>query len=152
MSTALQVALFAASVAVVVFVAFLIPVFIGLRKCAARATRELEELKSEVKLLVHDSRSTLLNVNNLTSRAHRQLDEVDKVVRSAREWSERAGRIVAQVGDVVEAPIFTGARVVSIVYKGLSRIFDVLTKKEPQPTLKESESPAPDSSVPEAGD
>ena len=147
MSSALQVALFLASIAVTIFVAFLVPVFIGLCKYARRATRELEELKSEVKLLVQDSRNTLQNVNDLTSRARRQLEEVDKMVRSAREWSERASHIVDKVGDVVEAPIFTMARVISIAHTALSHILGVLTKKEHPVTLKEAESPAPKGSA-----
>ena len=152
MSVALQVALFLASVAVVVFVSFVIPVVVCLSKYAARATRELEALKSDVNLLVHDSRHTLQNVNDLTSRAHRQLDEVDKVVRSARAWSDRAGRIVDGVGDVVDAPIFTAARVISIIHKGVSRIFEVLANKDHQPTLKENAGPVPDPSAGGPGD
>jgi uncharacterized protein YoxC len=105
MSTALQIALFLASVAVVVFILFLIPVFIGLRKHVAQAARQLDVLKSDVKLLVQDSRTMMQNVDKLTSRAHPQLDEVDKIVRIARVWSERTRRIVEEVGDVVEAPI-----------------------------------------------
>ena len=143
MSTALQVALFLASVAVVVFVSVLIPVFIGLRKYAARATHELEELKSDAKLLIRDSHTVVDNVNSLTSRAHRQLDEVDKVVRTVRTWTERADRIVEEVGDIVEAPLFRATRIISIVQRGLSSILDVLAKKDRQLTMKEPENPSP---------
>src|SRR6266850_4777703 len=117
MSTALQIALFLASVAVVVFVLFLILVFIGLRKHVAHATRQLDELKSDVKLLVQDSRTMVQNVDNLAGRAHVQLDEVEQMVRTVRGWSERANRIVEEVGDVVEAPIFTVTRIIGIVHK-----------------------------------
>src|SRR5689334_6009865 len=98
MSMALQVALFMASLSVVVFVAFLSPVFVGLRKQAEHAVRELDELNSDVKLLVQDSRTMVQNVNSLTSRAHQQGDEVDKLVRTVRSWPERADRIVSEVG------------------------------------------------------
>src|SRR6266403_335161 len=124
MSTALQIALFLASAAVVVFVLFLIPAFIGIRKHAARASRDLDELKSDVKLLVQDSRTMVQNVNDLASRAHRELDEVHNVIRIVRAWSERADRIVEEVGDVVEAPIFMVTRIIGIVHQGLSTLLD----------------------------
>jgi len=144
MSTALQIALFLASVAVVVFVLFLILVFIGLRKHVAHATRQLDELKSDVKLLVQDSRTMVQNVDNLAGRAHVQLDEVEKMVRTVRGWSERANRIVEEVGDVVEAPIFTVTRIIGIVHKGLSTLLDAVAKKDRQPELTDTESPRGD--------
>lgn len=140
MSMALQIALFLASVAAVVFVLFLIPVFIGLRKHVVHATRQLDELQSDVKLLVHDSRTMVQNVDKLTSRAHQQLDEVDKIVRIVRAWSERANRIVEEVGDVVEAPIFTVTRIIGIVHKGLSVFLDTVARKDHQPEPTDTES------------
>ena len=139
MSTALEIALFLASVAVVVFVSLFIPVLIGLRNHAAHARRDLEEMKSDLKLLVQDSRTMVQNVNSLTGRAHEQLDEVEKVVQIVRGWSDRANRIVGEVGDVVEAPIFTVARIIGIVHKGLNVLLDAVAKTDRQPESKNTE-------------
>lgn len=139
MSIALQIALFLASVAVVVLVAFLIPILIQLRKHTEQAARQLEELKSDVKLLVQDSRTMIQNVNNLSGRAHQQLDEVDKVVRIVREWSERANRIVEEVGAAVEPPILFAARNIGIFRKGLSIFLNALLHRDHQPEQKDEE-------------
>ena len=130
MSVALQVAFFLASVAIVTFVLFTIPLFIVLGKYIARAARELEELKSDVRLLIQESRNAVQNVNNLAMRVQQQMDEVDKMVRMARAWGERANRVAEEVGEAVESPIFILNRMVSIVRKGLGSLSDILAGKQ----------------------
>ena len=139
MSNALQVALFLASVAVVVFVAFIIPAIVSLCQRASFAARQLEEVKSDLKLLIQDTRAVVQRVNELTDRAHQQMDEVDRVVRTARGWSDRADRIVGEVGDIVEAPIFTVARVIGIVQEGLHSFLNAVTNRNHRPGLKDPE-------------
>ena len=111
MAIALQIALFLASVSVVVLVTVLIPALLGLRKQLANAARELAELKTDAKLLVQDSRTMVQNVNKLTTQAQQQIDEVDQSLRVLRGWLDRADRLVHQAGDLIEGSIFTGARI-----------------------------------------
>lgn len=134
----LQIALIVASIAVIVLVAFLIPIFIELRKCADKTARQLEELKADVKLLVQDSRTMVQSVNSLSGRAHQQLDEVDKVVRIVRQWSERANRIVEEVAAAVEPPILSAARNISIFRKGLSIFLNALLNRHPEQKVEET--------------
>ena len=111
MEMALHIALFLASVSVVVLVAFLVPALLGLRK-------EVGELKTDVKLCTQDARALMQNANQLTSQAQRQLNETEQVLRVVRGWSERADRLVHQAGDLIEGPLFTGARIL----KGLGTL------------------------------
>jgi len=129
MSMPLQVALFLASVAVVVFVVLLIALLLALRKQAEQAVRQLEEVKSDVKLLVQDSRTLLQNVNSLVTRANQQMDDVSKVTGIVRGWSERANRLVDEIGAAVEPPIFTAARNIGILRKGVGIFMDVLLRR-----------------------
>ena len=124
MSTALQVALFLASLAVIVFVMFFIPVCIMMYLQILRVIRQVEELKSEVRALVRDSQATLQNINHLTHRAHMQMEELEKVVRTVGAWSDRANRIVEEIGDVIEAPILTAARFITALHKTLSSLWE----------------------------
>ncbi len=139
MSMPLQIALFLASVAVVVFVVLVIAVLLALRKQAALAVRQLEEVKSDVKLLVQDSRTLLQNVNTLTTRANQQMDDVDKVVRTVRGWSERANRIVEEVGAAVEPPLFSAVRNIGIVRKGVAIFMDALLRRNHHTEEKQEE-------------
>ena len=118
MSILLQIALFLASVAIVIFVAFCIPAILQLRNHAARLTQTLAELKAEVSLLVQDSRKMLHNVNELSTRAHQQCDDIEQVIHTVCNWAERAGRVVEEVGAVLEPPILTAARTAQVFRKG----------------------------------
>ena len=106
MGMTLQIALFLASVAIVVLVAVLVPVFLSLRK-------QVAELNADVKLLVHDSRTMVQNVNQLTTQAQQQMDETEQMLQVVRGWLDRADRFVHQAGDLIEGPVLTGARILN---------------------------------------
>lgn len=139
-STALQIALFLASLAVVALVVALIPLFIQIRKNMERATQQLEDLKTDVQLLVQDTRTLVRNVNELSTRAHQQMDEVQKVVSVVRGWSERANRIVEQVGAAVEPPLLTIARNINFFRTGLSVFLNAILHRNNQPEPKDEAS------------
>ena len=136
MAIALLIALFLASVSIVVFVVLLIPALLGLRRHLADAGHELAELKTNVKLLVQDSRTMVQNVNKLTTQAQQQIDEVNQSLRVLHGWLERGDRLVHQAGDLIEGPIFTGARILN----GLGTLLqpwltkDGRTSQKPVPT------------------
>jgi uncharacterized protein YoxC len=119
MGMALQIALFLASVSIVVLVAVLVPVFLGLHK-------QVTELNADVKLLVQDSRTMVQNVNQLTTQAQQQIDEVDQSLRILRGWLARADRLAQQAGDLIEGPIFTGTRILT----GLGKLFQAWLQKD----------------------
>jgi uncharacterized protein YoxC len=140
MSVALQIALFLASVAIVIFVAFCIPAILQLRQRAARMTQTLAELKAEVSLLVQDSRKVLHNVNELSTRAHQQFDDVERVIQTVRGWTERVDRVVEEVGTVLEPPILTAARNALIFRKGITKFLEAfLNRNHHQPQKSEEQ-------------
>ena len=139
MGTALQIALFLASVSVVVLVAVLIPALLGLRKQFANAARELAELKTDVKLLVQDSRTMVQNVNQLTTQAQQQVAEVDQMLQVLRGWVSRVDRLVHQAGDLIEGPIFTGARILN----GLGTLLQLWFTKDGKASRKSSPTSKP---------
>ena len=139
MSIPLQIALFLASVAVVIFVAFCIPAILQLRNHAARLTQTLAELKAEVSLLVQDSRRLLHNVNELSTRATRQCDDVERVIQTVRGWTERVDRVVEEVGSVLEPPVLTAARNALIFRKGIAKFFEIFLNRTHRQSQKAEE-------------
>jgi uncharacterized protein YoxC len=129
MSAALQVALFLASVAVVIFIACCIPAMLQLRKHIAQMTQTLAELRAEISLLVQDSRKMLHHVNELSTRAHQQCDVVGRVIHTVRGWTERVDRVVEEVGLVLEPPILTAARNAQIFRKGIAKFFETFLNR-----------------------
>src|SRR5271170_8020489 len=110
MSPALQIALFLACVAVVLFVLFLIPLSILFYRRASSLARQLEELNADLKELVQDSRTMVQNISQLSTHANEQLDELDQVVGIVRGWSERANHVAEEISDAIESPVLKVAR------------------------------------------
>jgi uncharacterized protein YoxC len=110
MSSALQIALFLACIAVVLFVLLLIPLSILLYRRASSVARQLEELNTNLKELVQDSRTMVQNISLLSTHANEQLDELDKVIGLVRGWSERANHVAEEIGDAIEVPVLKIAR------------------------------------------
>jgi uncharacterized protein YoxC len=113
MSNALQVALFAACVAVVLFVLMLIPLSLLLYRSVRRTAEQMEEMKTDLKLLIQDLRVTVQNINLLSARANQQLDDLGQIVRVVQGWSTRANHVVEEVSSAVEAPFIMLMRGVS---------------------------------------
>jgi uncharacterized protein YoxC len=139
MSIPLQIALFLASAAIVIFVAFCIPAMLQLRQHAARMTQTLAELKAEVSLLLQDSRRLLQNVNELSTRAHQQCDDVERVIQTVRGWTERVDRVVEEVGSVLEPPVLTAARTALIFRKGIAKFFETFLNRNHRQSQKAEE-------------
>ena len=134
MSIVLQIALFFASVAVVIFVAFCIPAILQLRQHAARMAQTLAEVKAEISPLLQDSRKLLHDVNELSTRAHQQFDDMERAIQTVRGWTERVDRVVEEVGIVLEPPILTAARSAQIVRKGIVKFLETfLNRNHHQP-------------------
>jgi uncharacterized protein YoxC len=109
-----------------------------LRKQATRMTQTLGELKAEVSLLVQDSRKMLHNVNELSTRAHQQCDDVEYVIQTVRGWTDRVDRVVEEVGSVLEPPILTAARNAWVFRKGIAKFFETfLNRNHHQPQRAE---------------
>jgi uncharacterized protein YoxC len=102
MSAALQIALFVFAVTFALFVLLMIPLTILLYRRAIVFSRQLEELNTELKGLLQDSRTMVQNIGAVTSHVNEQLDELDKIVGIITRWSERADHVVEEVGTTVE--------------------------------------------------
>jgi uncharacterized protein YoxC len=102
MSAALQIALFVFAVTFALFVLLMIPLTILLYRRAIVFSRQLEELNTELKGLLQDSRIMVQNIGAVTSHVNEQLDELDKIVGIITRWSERADHVVEEVGTTVE--------------------------------------------------
>ena len=125
----LQVALFLASTAIVVFVAFCIPAMLRLRQDATRIMHALSELKAEVSLLVQESRKLLHSITEIASRTQQQFDAVEHVIKTVRSWTERVDHVVEEVGAVLEPPILKVAHNALIIRKGIMTFFEAFLNR-----------------------
>ena len=140
MSTALQVALFVASLAFIVLVGCLIPIVFQVRRKLEQLVAATEELKIKAQALVEDSHEMVRNVTELSKRANQQLDEVSRVVQTARQWAERADRLVNEVGSAIEPPVHSLVRNMNLFRTGIATFLQVLShRNQHNQTKKESD-------------
>src|ERR1700722_7120958 len=120
MSIALQVALFLASLAIIVFVACTVPMVFIMRSHLNSLVCTAEQTKNDMQTLVRDSHELIRTITELSKRASGQLDEVDQVVATVREWTDRADHFLNEVGSAVEPPVFTIVKNMNLLRTGVT--------------------------------
>ena len=140
MSTALQVALFVASLTFIVLALCIIPVVFHLRRKLELLVVTAAALKEKLQVLVEDSHEMVRNVTQLSKRANQQLDEVSEVVQTVRQWTERADKIVNEVGSAIEPPVHSLVRNVNLFRTGIATFLQFLShRNQHNQTTKESD-------------
>lgn len=140
MSTALQVALFVASLVFIVLAVCIIPVAFHLRRKLEQLVTTAGELKDKLEVLVGDSHEMVRNVTELSKRANQQLDEVGRVVHTARQWTDRADQLVNEIGSAIEPPVHSLVRNMNLVRTGIATFLQFLShRNQHNQTKKESD-------------
>jgi len=140
MSTALQVALFIASLTFVVLALCIIPVAFHLRRKLEQLVTTTRELKEKLEALVEDSHKMVRDVTELSKRANQQLDDVGRVVQTVHQWTERADKIVDEVGSAIEPPVHSFVRNMNLFRTGIATFFQFLShRNQHNQTTKESD-------------
>jgi len=140
MSTALQVALFIASITFVVLALCIIPAAFHLRRKLEQLVSTARELKEKLEALVEDSHKMVRDVTELSKRANQQLDDVGRVVQTVHQWTERADKIVDEVGSAIEPPVHSFVRNMNLFRTGIATFFQFLShRNQHNQTTKESD-------------
>jgi methyl-accepting chemotaxis protein len=126
MSTALQAALFVASLTFIILALCILPVAFHLRRKLEQLVITAADLKEKLQLLVEDSHEMVRNVTELSKRANQELDEVSRVVQTARQWTERVDRLVNEVGSAIEPPVHSVVRNINLFRAGVTTFLQVL--------------------------
>jgi uncharacterized protein YoxC len=128
--TALQAALYAGSAAIIALVAVLTVLLLQFRRQVERVVQAVEELKAEVSPLVQETRGVVEQVRDLSWRVQGQWMEVERIVGTARSWSQRVNRLVAGVGSVMELRILAASFNLRALGKGLETFVRALSNRE----------------------
>lgn len=140
MSIVLQVALFLASLSIVACVACLVPLAFRTRQQVEQIVHHLDELKVKATMLADESQELAENLNTLCRRANEQMDDISEVVHTVRHWSERADRIVEEVGSALEPPVFSLARNMNLLRTGVSTFIQHFMNHRSAETTNQEES------------
>jgi uncharacterized protein YoxC len=140
MSTALQVALFVASLTFILLALCIIPVVFHLRRKLEQLVVTSAALKEKLQVLVEDSHEMVRNVTQLSKRANQQLDEISQVVQTAHQWTERADKIVNEIGSAIEPPVHSLVRNMNLFRTGIATFLQFFShRNQHNQTQKESD-------------
>jgi uncharacterized protein YoxC len=137
---ALQVALYTGSVAIVVLGTALIALLLQFRRQIERVVRAVEELKAEVNPLVRETRVVMEGLRDLSGRIEERWMEVERVMDTAKTWSQRVNHLVAGIGSMVQLPILAASLNVTLLRKGLETFVRAFFNARPQYQQKARES------------
>ena len=137
---ALQVALYAASIAMVAFVAILVGMLLHFRKQLERLVGSVEELSGEWKPLAREARGVVKRLGDLSGRAEEQWNEVEGIIETARRWSQRANHLAEEIGAVVEPPILAATRGLGLLRTGIGILVQRLRNRNQLQQQKARES------------
>lgn len=126
MSTALEIALFLASIAIIVVVVGLVPFLVHVRRTLEHLERTTNEIQSDLRPLLQETNKLVTHLDELSVSTQRQMREVSEVVETVKGWSQRADRLVNTVSDAVEPPIVSFARNLRAFQTGFSVFMDFL--------------------------
>ena len=126
MSTALQVALFIASVAFTVLMVCLIPIVFRIWRQVEKLVGTSDRLHEKLHVLVEDSRELVRHMTQFSKLANQQLDDMSQITHTVRQWSERADRLVDEVGSAIEPPVHSFVRNINLFRTGVTTFFEFL--------------------------
>jgi len=120
----ISVAVIAASI--VLFVAFLIPVLLQIR----RTSRELEKLfdtaRMQVTPLSHDLTAISLEVKGILQSVRRQVDKAEDGITAVRDAAFRLKGFQAELQQTIEGPLLELASLVKGVSRGVEAFLRIL--------------------------
>ena len=132
MHPVVQLALALASIAIVLFVAIVIPAVLQLRKYAERLAVATEELKTDIQVLLRDTREILQRMKEISQRVHLQMDDIEHVIGAVRSWADRIDVVVEEVRAAVERPVVRAARNINLFRTGLATFLQAFSKRDQQ--------------------
>lgn len=127
---ALQIALYAASLGIVVAVLVLVGMALGARRQIERLVGAVEELQAELRPLAQETRVVVKRLDDLYGRAREQWTVVEGIVGTARRWSDRANALVEEIGAAVRPPALAASRGLRLLWRGLETLLQLLVSRD----------------------
>jgi len=132
MSAVLEIALIAASIAIVALVSCLgLLLYLAWRQLK-QLVLAAQNMKVVLDSLIVDGRDLVSNVKLLSERANQHLQNVDNVVHTVQQWTKRADRIVNELGTAIEPPLFSFVQNANLLRMGVTTFFQQLLHHPPE--------------------
>jgi len=128
---ALQIALYAASIGIVVFVVGLLVGVLYIKKQIDRVIESVENLKSTIEPLMQETRVAVEQIRSLTERIHEGWLAMENALSTVRGWGREANRMIERSANVVATPVRAASEKARVLMKGMQTFFQVLMSRTP---------------------
>jgi uncharacterized protein YoxC len=99
----ISVAVIAASI--VIFIIFLIPVLLQIRRTAREAEKTLETVRTQIVPLSHDFTVISMEIKGIVQSIHRQVEKVEDGITTVGDAALRLREFEGKIERIVEAPL-----------------------------------------------
>jgi len=90
---------------IVVFIIFLIPVLLQIRRTAREAEKTLETVRTQIVPLSHDLTVISLEIKGIVQSIHRQVEKVEDGISTVGDAALRLREFEGKIERIVEAPL-----------------------------------------------
>src|SRR5947207_2082300 len=106
MPTEIYIAVLVASFSILTMAVAFVVTAIHFKNRMNAMEKNVAQTTTELTALIQDTRVLVKEVQQVTSRVSKQLEDVEHITRTARGWTDRAERVINAVGAVAEPPLF----------------------------------------------
>jgi len=122
----LQVALYAASIAIVALAAVLVHVLLRFKRQLEKVVTSVERFEAEIVPLARETRLVVDRLRDVSERVHRQWMALERLIGTVRRVGDRAQRAVDVAGGVLLAPVLATNRTGTMLRVGATTFLKTL--------------------------
>lgn len=122
----ISVTVIAASI--VVFVIFLIPVLLQIRRTSHELEKLFDTARMQVTPMSHDLAAISLEIKGILESIHRQMDKVEDGINTVRDAALRLKALQEEIQYIVEVPLLELASLIRGVSRGVEAFLHIFRR------------------------
>ncbi len=111
-------------------VMLVIPIALAVKTHLEMLTKDTRELKEDIHTLIKDTQQMVQTVDQLATRTNKQMDEISEIVKDVHSWTDRTGRVINAVGNIIEPPLFAVSNKIEIVRAVVGAFWSAFTGRK----------------------
>ena len=102
----IYIAVLLACVSLVIMVVAVVLAAFHFRARMDSMEKSISRATSDISVLIQESRGVVKEIQQVTARVSKPLEDLEYMAHTARGWTDRADRVVEAIGSVAEPPLF----------------------------------------------
>jgi uncharacterized protein YoxC len=103
--TELYIAVLVACLSIVIVAVVLVVTAVHFRTRMDSMEKNISQATTDLSVLIQETRGLVKEMQQVTARLSKPIDDVEHMTRTARGWTDRADHVIDAVGTVAEPPL-----------------------------------------------